>query len=84
MALSPNLALPFISASQAQKHVTHNEAIAVLDTVTQLSIESMNVTSPLIDAPRGRTFHRARRRIRSLVQQGRQDRAAGNRRLAIC
>ena len=27
MDTSPNLALPYIIAAQAQKHVTHNEAI---------------------------------------------------------
>ena len=33
-----NLALPYIMPSQAQKHVTHNEALQLLDAVTQLTL----------------------------------------------
>lgn len=43
---SANLAMPFIQPSQAQKHVTHNEAIAILDTLTQLSVLSSETTEP--------------------------------------
>jgi len=32
-----NLALPYILAAQAQKHVTHNEALRLLDGIVQLS-----------------------------------------------
>ncbi|PHR94039.1 MAG: ribonuclease III [Robiginitomaculum sp.] len=35
---SPNLSLPYIMPAQAQKHVTHNEAIRKLDALTQLSV----------------------------------------------
>ena len=35
---TPNLALPFILPSQAQKHVTHNEALQQLDAVVQLAV----------------------------------------------
>ena len=38
MDRTPNLDLPFIQPSQAQKHVTHNEAIQALDAITQLSV----------------------------------------------
>ena len=41
-----NLGLPFIEGSQAQKHVTHNEAIRTLDCLVQLSVESRALTSP--------------------------------------
>ena len=34
---SSNLKLPFILPSQAQKHVTHNEALQVLDALVQLT-----------------------------------------------
>lgn len=37
MANTPNLALPLIAASQAQKHVTANEAFLGLDALAQLS-----------------------------------------------
>ncbi|MFA5956141.1 DUF2793 domain-containing protein [Hyphomicrobium sp.] len=43
---TPNLELPYILASQAQKHVTHNEAIRALDCLVQLSVESRSLTAP--------------------------------------
>jgi hypothetical protein len=33
-----HLGLPYLAAAQAQKHVTHNEALRLLDTVVQLSV----------------------------------------------
>jgi hypothetical protein len=44
----PNLSLPLMQASQAQKHVTHNEALNTLDTVAQLSVLSSSVSTPPI------------------------------------
>lgn len=38
MEHSPNLQLPYLAPAQAQKHVTHNEAIRMLDVVTQLGV----------------------------------------------
>ena len=35
---SPVLSLPYIQPAQAQKHVTHNEALRILDAITQLSV----------------------------------------------
>src|ERR1700712_3469294 len=35
-----NLALPYILPSQAQKHVTHNEALQRLDAIVQLTINA--------------------------------------------
>jgi len=43
---SPNLILPYIQASQAQKHITHNEAIKLLDGVVQLGVLSRIVAAP--------------------------------------
>lgn len=43
---TPNLKLPYIMAAQAQKHVTHNEAIRNLDAVIQLSAKDRDLTSP--------------------------------------
>lgn len=43
---TPNLSLPFIQPNQAQKHVTHNEAIAALDVVVQLTIDMFDLTDP--------------------------------------
>ena len=46
MTDTPNLVLPYIAASQAQKHVTHNEAIRLLDGMVQLSVLSRIVATP--------------------------------------
>ena len=46
MADSANLALPLIAASQAQKHVTHNEALRLLDGIVQLSVKDRNLSAP--------------------------------------
>jgi len=35
---SPNLKLPYLAPAQAQKHVTHNEALRQLDAIVQLSV----------------------------------------------
>ena len=43
---SPTLSLPYIQPAQAQKHVTHNEALRILDAVTQLSVISLDLTTP--------------------------------------
>lgn len=43
---SSSLSLPFIQPSQAQKHVTHNEALRILDVVTQLSVAADDQTAP--------------------------------------
>ena len=40
------LSLPYIMPSQAQKHITHNEAIKVLDVLTQMSVTTRNLTTP--------------------------------------
>lgn len=43
---SPRLTLPFIQPAQAQKHVTHNEAVRALDMLVQLSFEDDTQTAP--------------------------------------
>ena len=40
---SLQLSMPYIQGGQAQKHITHNEAIRTLDTITQLSVISQAV-----------------------------------------
>lgn len=40
------LGLPYLSPSQAQKHVTHNEALARLDLVVQLRVEALEAETP--------------------------------------
>ena len=43
---TPNLTLPYILPSQAQKHVTHNEALQRLDALVQLTIRATLATPP--------------------------------------
>jgi hypothetical protein len=43
---SPILNLPYILPAQAQKHVTHNEAIRILDIIVQLAVASRTLTVP--------------------------------------
>ena len=46
MSSTPNLDLPYILPSQAQKHVTHNEAIRALDAVVQLAVLDRDLREP--------------------------------------
>jgi len=41
-----NLNLPYIEASQAQKHVTHNEALRALDAIVQLGVLDRDLATP--------------------------------------
>ena len=43
---TPNLALPYIAAAQAQKHVTHNEGIRALDALLQLAVADRDLAAP--------------------------------------
>jgi hypothetical protein len=46
MSDSVNLALPYLAAAQAQKHVTVNEALSRLDALVHLSVHSRVVATP--------------------------------------
>ncbi|EFL89532.1 DUF2793 domain-containing protein [Ahrensia sp. R2A130] len=46
METTHTLSLPYIIAAQAQKHVTHNEALRMLDALTQIAVASRIVASP--------------------------------------
>jgi hypothetical protein len=46
--LSPHLLLPYILAAQAQKHVTHNETLRLLDALVQLSVLDRDLAAPPI------------------------------------
>jgi hypothetical protein len=46
MTDTPNLGLPFIEGSQAQKHVTHNEALRILDAAIQIVVLDLTRTAP--------------------------------------
>ena len=45
-----NLDLPFIMPSQAQKHVTHNEALLKLDAAVQLRLTAIRPDPPATPA----------------------------------
>lgn len=40
------LSLPYIQPAQAQKHITHNEAIRALDIIVQPTVSEVGVTTP--------------------------------------
>ncbi len=46
MSDSTHLSLPFVEAAQAQKHVTVNDALARLDALVHLNVESASETVP--------------------------------------
>ncbi len=46
MTSTTHLGLPLIAAAQAQKHVTHNEALQVLDALVQLAVADSDRTAP--------------------------------------
>ena len=41
-----HLLLPYILAAQSQKHITHNEALRILDGLVQLSVLDRDLTAP--------------------------------------
>jgi len=46
MTDTTNLGLPCIEGGQAQKHVTHNEALRILDTLVQLAVDDRDLAVP--------------------------------------
>lgn len=53
---SPALSLPFIQPAQAQKHVTHNEAIELLDVIVQLRLEDIGIDTPAASPAEGQSW----------------------------
>jgi hypothetical protein len=46
MTDTPNLGLPYLDGAQAQKHVTHNEALRILDAAVQIAVRDATRTVP--------------------------------------
>lgn len=46
MSETQKLLLPFIAAAQAQKHVTHNEALRLLDGLVQMAVLDKDLAAP--------------------------------------
>ncbi|MFN7225331.1 MAG: DUF2793 domain-containing protein [Paracoccaceae bacterium] len=53
---TPNLVMPYIVQAQAQKHVTHNEALLVLDATVQLCLEGVGDNDPPATPQDGQTW----------------------------
>lgn len=51
-----NLLLPYILASQAQKHVTHNEALRLLDGLVNLTVEDRSRSAPPANPVEGAAY----------------------------
>jgi hypothetical protein len=51
-----NLLLPYILAAQAQKHVTHNEALRKLDALVQISIVDRDLATPPVSPVDGARY----------------------------
>ncbi|MBS0536870.1 MAG: DUF2793 domain-containing protein [Proteobacteria bacterium] len=56
MTDTANLGLPCIEGSQAQKHVTHNEALRILDTLVQLAVKERDLTAPPVSPAEGQRW----------------------------
>ena len=54
--LSPVLSLPLLQAAQAQKHVTHNEALCRLEVLVQAAVFSRTRMAPPEDPPEGARY----------------------------
>jgi hypothetical protein len=53
MTTTPHLGLPLIVAAQAQKHVTHNEALFGLDALVHLAVRDRDLATPPADPGAG-------------------------------
>lgn len=53
---SPRLLLPWLQAAQAQKHVTHNEALRRLDGLVNLTVEDRSRSAPTANPPEGAAY----------------------------
>ena len=56
MADTSQFGMPLLAAAQAQKHVTVNEALSVIDAVAQLRLISASLTEPPVSAIPGETY----------------------------
>jgi hypothetical protein len=51
-----HLALPYLEAAQAQKHVTHNEALRALDAVVMLAVLDRDLSAPPVSPAEGARY----------------------------
>ena len=53
---SARLLLPYLAPSQAQKHVTHNEALQILDLLVQPTVQGLDANTPPTDPEDGQIW----------------------------
>jgi hypothetical protein len=53
---TPRFALPYIQANQAQKEVTHNEALLMVDALVSLSLEDRHLSAPPVSLQNGQVW----------------------------
>ena len=56
MTDTPHLGLPYLDAAQAQKHVTHNEALRILDACVHLAVVTRSAASPPATSEEGARY----------------------------
>ncbi|MFV0411296.1 MAG: DUF2793 domain-containing protein [Paracoccus sp. (in: a-proteobacteria)] len=56
MPQTSNLQLPYLAAAQAQKHVTHNEALRILDGIVQMAVVNRVQTAPPVSPAEGSRY----------------------------
>lgn len=56
MTQTPRHGLPLLAAGQAQKEVTHNEALMAIDARLQSAVETRTMTTPPADPPAGALY----------------------------
>ncbi len=56
MSATPNLGLPLLAAAQAQKHVTHNEALYAIDALLQCAILDKDLALPPVSPASGARY----------------------------
>lgn len=56
MDATRNLELPYLMPSQAQKHVTHNEALRMLDAIVHLSVLDRTLATPPLEPADGARY----------------------------
>nr|WP_321525994.1 DUF2793 domain-containing protein [uncultured Cohaesibacter sp.] len=56
MEQTTNLALPYIVGNQNQKHITHNEALRMLDALVQLSVADRDLSAPPAEPEEGARY----------------------------
>ena len=56
MPATPKLGLPYLAANQAQKHVTVNESLRLLDALIQIAVESAALATPPASPAEGQSW----------------------------